>query len=342
MVDIPTTGRRTSRTQMPIHDAVAGAAALLENLAYSFKNRQLVEEALTHPSWRNEHPECLFDNQRMEFLGDAVLGLAITEALVDQLPQRGEGQLTVLKSQLVRESMLANMAQSLGIGPALRLGRGEDLSGGRQRASILADAMEAVLGAVFCDGGYLAAQALVRILFGELLLDASLTVEELGALPTALSAGTANWKTAVQELLQRAGHLPPTYSVVSDEGPEHAPTFRITACATIGNTILQGQGEGSTKKAAEFSAAEALYTQMVTNAWAMTPELAALVQAPVTRPSGLRARPVGLAAPQSAAHPAKDNGGDSAQGDGGDSAQGDGSSGESGPESSIAVQEPLA
>lgn len=296
MVDLPTSGRRTSRTQMPIHDAVAGASALLQNLGYSFRNRDLLEEALTHPSWRNEHPECIFDNQRMEFLGDAVLGLAITEALVDQLPERGEGQLTVLKSQLVRESMLANLAQQVGIGLALRLGRGEDLSGGRQRPSILADAMEAVLGAVLRDGGYLAVQALVRSLFGELLVDASLTVEELGAMPTALSAGTANWKTAVQELLQRAGHLPPSYSVVSDAGPEHAPTFRATASAIIGSTTLLGHGEGSNKKAAEFAAAEALYTRMVTDACATTPELAALVQAPVTRPSGLRARPVGTAA----------------------------------------------
>ncbi len=294
MVDTPTAGRRSSRPQMPIHDAVAGATALLRNLGYSFKNRDFLEEALTHPSWRNEHPECAFDNQRMEFLGDAVLGLAITEALIDQLPQRGEGQLTVLKSQLVRESMLANLAQQLGIGLALRLGRGEDLSGGRQRPSILADAFESVLGAVFKDGGYMAVQAMVRDLFGELLVDATLTVEELGALPTALSAGTANWKTAVQELLQRAGYPPPTYAVVSDAGPEHAPTFRAQATAAIGEVTLQGQGEGSSKKAAEFAAAEALYTRMVADACATTPELAALVQAPVTRPSGLRARPVGM------------------------------------------------
>lgn len=297
MVDVPSAGRRTSRPQMPIHDSVAGAAALLRNLGYSFKNRDFIEEALTHPSWRNEHPDCAFDNQRMEFLGDAVLGLAITEALIDQLPQRGEGQLTVLKSQLVRESMLANLAQRLGIGPALRLGRGEDLSGGRQRPSILADAMESVLGAVFRDGGYLAVQALVRDLFGELLVDATLTVEELGAMPTALSAGTANWKTAVQELLQRAGYLPPTYAVISDTGPDHAPTFRATASASIGDVTLRGEGEGPSKKAAEFAAAEALYTRMVTDACATTPELAALVQAPVTRPSGLRARPVGMIPP---------------------------------------------
>lgn len=294
MVDLPSSGRRTSRSQMPINDTVAGTAALLANLGYSFKNRALIDEALTHPSWRNEHPDCPFDNQRMEFLGDAVLGLAITEALVDQLPERGEGHLTVLKSQLVRESMLAQLAQQLGIGAALRLGRGEDQSGGRLRPSILADALEAVLGAVLRDGGYDAVQALVRELFGELLIDASLTVEELGALPTALSAGTANWKTAVQELLQRAGHPPPLYTIVSDEGPEHAPTFRALAVAHVGEAELQGEGEGSSKKTAEACAARALYARIVSDVSAVDPELVALVQAPMTRPSGLRARPVDL------------------------------------------------
>lgn len=279
---------------MPINDTVAGTAALLANLGYSFKNRALIDEALTHPSWRNEHPDCSFDNQRMEFLGDAVLGLAITEALVDQLPERGEGHLTVLKSQLVRESMLAHLAQQLGIGAALRLGRGEDQSGGRQRPSILADAMEAVLGAVLRDGGYGAVQALVRELFGELLIDASLTVEELGAMPTALSAGTANWKTAVQELLQRAGHQPPQYAIIGDDGPEHAPTFRAVASAHLGEAELQGEGTGSTKKTAEAAAARDLYARIVADATAVDPELAALVQAPMTRPSGLRARPVDL------------------------------------------------
>lgn len=294
MVDLPHSGRRASRPQMPINDTVAGTAALLSNLGYTFKNRAYLDEALTHPSWRNEHPDCPFDNQRMEFLGDAVLGLAITEALIDQLPARGEGHLTVLKSQLVRESMLAQLAQQLGIGAALRLGRGEDQSGGRARPSILADAFEAVLGAVLRDGGYDAVQALVRVLFDELLLDASLTVEELGALPTALSAGTANWKTAVQELLQRAGHQPPHYAIVGDEGPEHAPTFRAVATAHVGAAELRGEGAGSSKKAAEAAAAQALYAQLVAEVSEVDPELLALVQAPVTRPSGLRARPVDL------------------------------------------------
>lgn len=285
--------RRTSRPLIPLHDPVAGAAVLARRINHIFANPQHFEQALIHPSYRNEHPDCPYDNQRLEFLGDAVLGLVITEALVEQMPERREGQLTLLKSQLVRESCLAEIAEGAGIGMALRLGRGEDQSGGRRRPSVLADALEALIGAIFVDGGYTAVRPVVRDLFEPLLQEARTTVEELGDTPGALSAGVANWKTAVQELLQQLGHQPPTYTVVSFMGPANLRKFRVQATAFIENSLLTGEGEGLNKKLAEHVAAGDLYQRLLTltGRAAADPMLAALIAGPTSRPSGLRKRP---------------------------------------------------
>jgi ribonuclease-3 len=240
-----------------MHELLAAMAALAHRLDHSFNDSALLQQALTHPSWRNEQAHGGVDNQRLEFLGDAVLGLAVSQALVARLPDLREGELTVLKSQLVRESSLAGLAEQLQLGSALRLGRGEEHTGGRQRASVLADAMEAVIGAVFVDAGYDAAQALVLRLLGRALEAAVARVRDVEG--HALSASTANWKTALQELLQQQGCPPPLYSLVAEEGPVHERRFRVQASARCGGDSWACEGEGSSKKLAESDAAEKLY-----------------------------------------------------------------------------------
>ena len=255
--------RRLSRPAIAIHDYLAGIGALAPRLGHGFSDTDLLVTAVTHPSWRNENAPGGEDNQRLEFLGDAVLGLTITQELVQRLPERKEGELTVMKSQLVRESSLAVIAERLGVGLALKLGRGEDQTGGRHRPSVLADAMEALIGAVFLDGGYDAAREVVMRLFGEAI---ELMIEQLQQTdtldPGALSANTANWKTAVQELLQRAGLHPPIYTLEGEEGPVHLRKFRVAAVARLGETLLTAHGEGGSKKIAEHDAAAELYRQM--------------------------------------------------------------------------------
>lgn len=245
----------------PVHDPVAGTRVLMARLGHVFVQSELLDTALTHPSWRNENPACTQDNQRLEFLGDSALGLIIAEALLQRLPLHREGQLTMLKSQLVRESSLADLAQSLGVGAALRLGRGEAQSGGRQRNSVLADALEAVIGAVLVDGGYGAAQQVVLALFDAALRAAIEAVQ--AAEPTQLAADIANWKTAAQELVQRLGAQPPVYTVIGAEGPDHNRTFHVVATVRLPDGDRTGSGQGSSKKAAQMAAAAALYQTVV-------------------------------------------------------------------------------
>lgn len=259
MAEMSRSERRASRPAVPLHDHLAALPVLIRKLGHRFQDLTLLDMALTHPSWRNENALGQADNQRLEFLGDAVLGLVITQELVQRLPQRREGELTVLKSQLVRESSLASVAEELLVGQALRLGRGEDHTGGRQRPSVLADAMEALLGAVFLDAGYEKAREVVLELFGPSLVAVISQVEAPG-LP--LSATTANWKTAVQELLQQLGTHPPIYALVAEDGPVHARRFRVTATTSLGPRTLTATGEGASKKTAENEAAEGLYRQV--------------------------------------------------------------------------------
>lgn len=287
MADMTRTERRSSRPAIPIHDWLAGMRVLAGRLDHAFHDESLLTTALTHPSWRNENAPGSADNQRLEFLGDAVLGLIITQELVQRLPARREGELTVLKSQLVRESSLAAMAESLAVGSALRLGRGEEHTGGRQRPSVLADAMEALVGALFLDAGYDATRLVVLRLFGELLDEVVAQVETLGT-STQLSASTANWKTAVQELLQHLGSPPPVYTLVAEDGPVHARRFHVQAATTLGDRFLTSEGEGPTKKLAEHAAAAELYQRVVENA--PGPVDPTLLAVPTTRPSGPRPR----------------------------------------------------
>jgi ribonuclease-3 len=196
--------------------------------------------ALTHRSWCAENPGEA-SNERLEFLGDAVLGLVVTDHIFTAHPAMPEGSMAKLRAAVVSEPTLAEVAGGLGVGEALRLGKGEDASGGRTKASILADAMEAVIGAVYVDGGIEPARRLVLGLLAE-----RIEVEASGP-------GGADHKTQLQELAARRFDVAPTYEL-TDEGPDHDKRFYATV--SVGDEEL-GRGEGRSKKSAEQAAAGA-------------------------------------------------------------------------------------
>ncbi len=200
---------------------------------------ELLQQALTHRSYAYEHGG-LPTNERLEFLGDAVLGLVVTDALYRAHPELPEGQLAKLRAAVVNSRALAGVARGLDLGAWLRLGRGEESTGGREKASILADCLEAVIGAVYLDLGLAGAATLVRRLFDPLLSRSA-----------RLGAGL-DWKTSLQELAARRELGVPEYQV-ADAGPDHAKTF--TAVVLLAGSP-QGAGEGTTKKEAEQRAAE--------------------------------------------------------------------------------------
>ena len=202
----------------------------------------LLERALTHRSYAYENGG-LPTNERLEFLGDAVLGLAVTDALFREHPDLPEGQLAKLRASVVNTRALAGVARELGLGRWLRLGRGEEVTGGRDKNSILADTTEAVLGAVYLDRGVDHAIALVHRLFDPLMQAASREGAEL------------DWKTALQELTAARGLGVPDYSL-SESGPDHAKRF-IAVVLVAGEA--HGQGAGRSKKEAEQHAAQAAH-----------------------------------------------------------------------------------
>ena len=205
----------------------------------------LLERALTHRSYAYENGG-LPTNERLEFLGDSVLGLVVTDALYRRHPELPEGQLAKLRASVVNTRALAGVARGVQLGRWLRLGRGEEVTGGRDKNSILADTMEAVIGAVYLDRGIDAASQLVRRLFDPLMSAAS---EEGAAL---------DWKTALQELTAASGLGAPDYALTED-GPDHAKSFAATV-AVAGR--VRGQGAGRSKKEAEQRAAEAAYVAL--------------------------------------------------------------------------------
>jgi len=211
-------------------------------LGHRFKDQQLIEVALTHASMRGGKTERA-DNERLEFIGDRVLGLVIAQVLIERFPSANEGELARRFNRLVRGEACARVARAMGIGQHLILSESEAGSGGRSKGTILADAMEAILGAVFLDAGFEAARAVVRHLWNSQYDDQHST-----------SAGP-DAKSALQEWAQGKGLALPEYIEVSRKGPDHAPRFtsevRISGCAPA-------RGEGSSKRAAEQAAARAL------------------------------------------------------------------------------------
>ncbi|MGF1617196.1 MAG: ribonuclease III [Acidimicrobiia bacterium] len=211
---------------------------LSEILGLSFRDPTLLDLALTHRSVSAENLD-RSDNERMEFLGDAVLQLAVTDRLYADYPNLPEGQMAKVRAAVVSGSSLAEAARAMGLGSYLELSASEERSGGRSKDSILADALEAVIGAVFLDSGYPAAEKLVLSLLGS-------RIEE-----KALNPGLKDYKTRLQEVLAAAGKRP-TYTVTGT-GPDHQRTF--SAMISVEGEVL-GAGEGNSKKAAEQVAAQ--------------------------------------------------------------------------------------
>ena len=211
---------------------------LQARLSHSFQDAELLSKALSHRSWVAESPGSM-SNERLEFLGDAVLGLVVTDHIFRTYPDLPEGELAKVRASVVSAAALAEVAVELGLGETLRLGKGEDASGGREKPSILADATEAVIGAVYLDGGWNAASDLVLGLLGDRIADA------------AAGPGGQDYKTRLQELAARTYEVLPEYEVV-DDGPDHAKRF--FAAVTVGDRRFGG-GEGRSKKQAEQAAA---------------------------------------------------------------------------------------
>jgi ribonuclease-3 len=213
---------------------------LEHRLGYKFRNPLLLAEALTHPSLGYETQRHHFDNQRLEFLGDAVLQLIFTEYLFDHYPDLTEGQLTKIRARLVSREGLKRSAEALDLGKYLMLGRGEESTGGRERSSSLADAYEALMGAVYLDSDYVTVRRMVLTESREHL--ESLEIED----------SNANPKGRLQELLQAITPLSPVYEIVDQSGPEHLKEF-VARIVWEGREL--GRGMGRSKKDAEVQAA---------------------------------------------------------------------------------------
>jgi ribonuclease-3 len=219
---------------------------LEKKLGYTFRDRRLLLDAMTHSSWANENKKSgASSNERLEFLGDSVLGFIVADFLYTNAPDMPEGQMTRLRAELVCEKSLEGASTALGLGTGLRLGKGEELSGGRKRPSILADAFEAVVAAIYLDGGIEPAKTLVK-----------------GYILTQFREGVpagCDYKTALQELVQRKNGQSLTYHMTGESGPDHMKLFTVEVRL---NGVIRGEGTGKNKKEAEQAAAKLAYDEM--------------------------------------------------------------------------------
>ena len=214
--------------------------AVQAGLGYPFRETTFLIDALTHSSFAHERPEVArTDNERLEFMGDAVLQWAVSALLLERFPGASAGELTRRRADLVCEEGLAQIARDVGVGAGLRLGRGEERSGGRDKPRLLASAMEACIAAVYVDGGAEEAMRVCRALFEQHL--------------SRSAPGARDFKTRVQEALQRRGLRPPSYELAAVRGPDHARIFEV-AIRVDGQEL--GRGEGRSKLEAEQAAAE--------------------------------------------------------------------------------------
>jgi ribonuclease-3 len=215
-----------------------GIASLEARLAHHFQRAGLLEQALTHRSYGIPH------NERLEFLGDSVLGCVVAQVLLERFPDMSEGELSRLRASLVRKEALAEVGAALGLADHLRMGQGESASGGARRPSILADALEALIGAVFVDAGYESARQSVLALLGDAIgnLDGQAVPKDP--------------KTRLQEMLQARRHGLPRYAVVATRGEAHQQVFEIEC--TVEGLDLRARGSGASRRAAEQVAAETL------------------------------------------------------------------------------------
>jgi ribonuclease-3 len=225
--------------------SASSADSLQSSLGYRFQALALLEEALTHSSHVNEQKTVSPQhNERLEFLGDAVLSLVMSEYLASALPQSSEGALSKLRARLVSEASLAQVARRLRLGEHLKLGRGEDRSKGREKDSLLADALEAVLAAVHLDGGFDASRMVTRHIFTEELANIAAQQEQPGA---------GDYKTQFQEWCQKRYDTLPRYATVRETGPDHQKLFEVEL--SIQGEVV-GLGSGRSKKEAEQQAAK--------------------------------------------------------------------------------------
>ena len=213
--------------------------ALEQALGYTFRDKSLLRNALTHSSYANEmYHESLLSNERLEFLGDSILGMVVAEFLYRSFPDRPEGELTRMRADMVCEHTLAEIAHQLDLGRHLLLGHGEEQGGGRSRNSILADAVESVLAASFLDGGFPAARGIIERLV-------------LTHVPKT-QLHNRDYKTALQERVQQKRNQVLTYTLIGESGPDHDKHFQVEVCL---NGTVVGLGDGSSKKRAEQDAA---------------------------------------------------------------------------------------
>ena len=211
---------------------------LEQALGYCFQNKKLLENALTHSSYANERRNGKPDNERLEFLGDSILGFVTADFLFHKFPEQPEGDLTRLRADLVCERNLARCAEKVNLGEFLLLGHGEDHAGGRHRDSIVSDAMDSVLAAAYLDGGFEAAKGIILRLI-------------LSEMPTG-RPGNFDYKTMFQELVQREKDQIISYELTGQFGPDHDKVFAVDVLI---NGKVVGKGEGRSKKKAEQSAA---------------------------------------------------------------------------------------
>lgn len=227
-------------------------SVLEKDIGYTFKNPELLKRAMTHRSWAFENVKDLgepeitsVENETLEFVGDSVIGLAVAEELFNRETGANEGDLTLMKHHLVSTETLAEQARSIGLGSFLRVGRGEEKTGGRRKQALLANTFEALIAAVFFDGGYVAARSVIR----RLLANEFKSVTPQSAL---------DFKTLLQETLQADKRDAPVYNLLSSDGPSHEKIFTVEAVWDKGKTI----GKGSAIKIAEMQAAKRALIQM--------------------------------------------------------------------------------
>ena len=219
-------------------------------IGYRFRNITFLQNALTHSSYANERwHNSLMSNERLEFLGDSILGMLVAEYLYRNFPDRPEGELTRMRADMVCEKALAVVANQIGLGSHLLLGRGEEQGGGRNRESILADAVESVIAACYLDGGMEAAQKFVKTFV-------------LTRVPVT-KLNNADYKTMLQEMVQQKRNQVLSYALVGETGPDHEKQFLVELTL---NGVVVGRGEGTSKKRAEQDAARVALEALFPNA----------------------------------------------------------------------------
>lgn len=226
-------------------------ATLSETLKISFHDRSLLEQAMVHSSYLNENPGYApFSNERLEFLGDAILDFIVAEKLYQDYPELAEGEMTRLRSILVRRDTLARVARNIELGDYLYLGKGEEASGGRHKPANLAGALEAMIAAVFLDQGLTVAKELILRLFDDELKK------------VIMPGGEVDYKSRLQELIQSQYQLTPSYRLIETTGPDHDKRFIVEVM--VGDVVL-GRGSGKSKKLAEAEAARSALEQLPAN-----------------------------------------------------------------------------